>query len=253
MNGTILTPPEPPQLDFERRKAHLLTEIARPATPRNHPFRFLPLQRRLSLVAALVLALAAVGTAVAVSTRLGDLDAFFEYFDREVNHPSIPRLIGDRAVITRGEDWAFVAWRSTRGLCTSLVFPDREGATGCGMPVFGAPRETGGPEHLVVGGTYQGRPDDYLWIDGVAAANVNRVEVELADGRRLEAAVYDAPATLRLDLKFFLVRTRFRVQTRPPAPHSAQKVEIPEPAIRAFSAYDARGRLLERFSPATAS
>jgi hypothetical protein len=212
----------------------------------------LPL-RRLALAAALVLTLIGVGTAFAVGARLGDLDAFFEFFDEEASHPSIPRLIGDRAVITRGEDWAFVAWRSTRGLCTSLVFPENDGWTRCGMPVVGAPRETRGPEHLITGGWYQGRPDDDVWIDGVAAANVSRVEVELTDGRRLQAPVYDAPAALRLDLKFFLVRTRFRIQTRRPEDErSGLKAEIPEPPVRAFSAYDAGGRLLERFSPAAA-
>lgn len=179
-----------------------------------------------------------------MGARLGDLGAFFEYFDEEANHPSIPRLIGDRAVITRGEDWAFVAWRSTRGLCTSLVFPENQGGTSCGLPVVGA-RETRGPEHLIVGGAYQGRPDDDLWLEGVVAANVSRVEVELTDGRRVQAPVYDAPAALGLDLKFFLVRTR-------PPEYGAPKVGIPELPVRAFSAYDARGRLLERFGPPAA-
>jgi hypothetical protein len=119
------------------------------------------------------------------------------------------------------------------------------------MPVVGAPRETRGPEHLIVGGMYQGRPDDDLWVEGVVAANVSRVEVELTDGRRLKAPVYDAPAALGLDLKFFLVRTLFLLRTRPPE-YGAPKVEIPELPVRAFSAYDARGRLLERLSPPAA-
>jgi hypothetical protein len=206
----------------------------------------LPLRRRLALAAVLVLALTGVGTATAfaVGARVGDLDAFFWFFDKEGHDPSIPRLIGERVVVTRGEDWAFVAWRSTRGLCTSLVFPENQGATGCGLPVVGAPRETRAPEHLIVGSTYHGRPDDDLWVDGVVAANASRVEVELTDGRRLQAKVYDAPAALGLDLKFFLVRTR-------PPEYGAPKVEVRELLlpVRAFSAYDARGRLLERISP----
>jgi hypothetical protein len=209
---------------------------------KSRPFRLLPLRRRLALAAALVLALTGVGTAFAVGTRLGDLDAFFEFFDEEAPNPSIPRLIGDRAVVTRGEDWAFVAWKSTRGLCTSLVLSENEGGTSCGISVAGAPRETrAGPEHLIVGGGYQGRPDDDLWIQGVAAANARRVEVELTDGRRLQAPVYDAPAALELDLKFFLVRTR-------PPGGWPPKIGIPEAPFRAFSAYDARGRLLERLA-----
>ena len=157
-----------------------------------------------------------------------------------------PSPVGDRGVITRGKDWAFVAWRSTIGLCTSLELPENQGGTSCGMPVVGAPRKTLGREHLIVGGSYQGRPDDDLWIDGVAAANASRVEVELTDGRRLEAPVYDAPAALGLDLKFFLVRTR-------PPEGWPSKVGTPEIPFRAFRAYDARGRLLERFGPAAAS
>jgi hypothetical protein len=192
-----------------------------------------------------VLALTGVGTAFAVGARLGDFGAFFGFFDQEGNDPSIPRLIGDRAVVTRGEDWAFVAWRSTLGLCTSLVLPEKEGATSCGLPVVGAPRVEGGPEHLIVGGTYQGLPDDDVWVEGVVAANVSRVEVELIDGRRLQAPLFDAPAALGLDLKFFLV------QTRPPE-NSAPKVEIPGIPVRAFSAFDASGRLLERFGPPAA-
>jgi hypothetical protein len=220
-------------------------EIARPGTRKSRPFRFLPLRRRLALAAALVLALTGVGTAFAVGGRLGDLDAFFEFFDNQANDPSIPRLIGDRAVVTRGEDWAFVAWRSTRGLCTSLVFPENQGGTSCGIPVVGAPREERAREHLVVGGAHQGRPDDDLWIDGVAAANVSRVEVDLTDGRRLQAPVYDAPAALGLELKFFLVRTR------PPEGWPPKVGNFTGAPFRAFSAYDARGRLLERFGPGT--
>ena len=214
---------------------------SRPDARKSRPWRFLPLRRRLAVAAALVLAVTGVGTAFAVGTR-PDLDAFFKFFDEDANDPSIPRLIGDRAVITRGEEWAFVAWKSTRGLCTSLVLPEDEGATSCGMPVVGAPRETPGREHLIVGGLYHGGPDDDLWINGVAAANASGVEVELTDDRRLQAPVYQAPTSLGLDLKFFLVRTR-------PPEGWPPKVGTPEIPVRAFSAYDARGRLLERFGP----
>jgi hypothetical protein len=205
------------------------------------PFRFSTLHR-LALAGAFVLALTGVGTAFAVGARFGDLGAYFDLFD-EANHPSVPRLVGDRAVITRGEDWAFVGWGSTRGLCTSLVFHENEGGTICGMPVVGAPGETRGAEHVIAGGMYQGLPNDDLWVEGVVASNVSRVEVELTDGRRLQARVYDAPAALGLELKFFLVRTR-------PPEYGAPKVGLPRLPVRAFSAYDARGHLLEQFEMA---
>jgi hypothetical protein len=181
------------------------------------------------------------GTTIVVYSFRGD--------DREANHPRLP---GGRVVIARGDGWTLLAWNSG-GLCTSLVFGENQGRTSWCFLVVGAPRprEVRGREHVVAGGaSYRGLSNDDLWIHGVAAANVSRVEVELADGRSLQAPVYDAPATLGLDLKFFLVRTRFRIRTHW---DSASGLEIPEPPFRAFSAYDGRGRLLERFDAATAS
>jgi hypothetical protein len=195
--------------------------------------------KRRRFAIAFVAAVVAVAVAALLARILGE-DEVNSASDR-----SSIALIGGRPMITRGEDWAFVAWKGTRGLCTSLVFPENEGATSCGMPVVGAARETHRSEHLVVGGTYQGRPDDDLWVDGVVVADASRVEVELTDGRRLQAPVYDAPAALGLDLKFFLVRTR-------PPEERAPTTGISEPLFRAFTPYDARGRLLERFGPATA-
>jgi hypothetical protein len=199
--------------------------------------------RRSRLAIAAVAAVIAGAAAALAVARLVDEESLRSPDWRVENaYPSTPGLIGERAVIRRGEDWAFAAWRSTRGLCTSLLFPEAEGATSCGLPIVGALRGTRAPEHLVVGGTLQRRPDDDLWVNGVAAANVGRVEVELADGRRLQAPLYDAPAKLGLDLKFFLVRTR-------PPQNGAPKGGVPP--FRALRAYDAHGRLLERFGPPT--
>jgi hypothetical protein len=199
--------------------------------------------RRSRLAIAAVAVVSAGAAAALAVARLVDEESLRSPDWRVENaYPSTPGLIGERAVIRRGEDWAFAAWRSTRGHCTSLLFPEAEGATSCGLPIVGALRGTRAPEHLVVGGTLQRRPDDDLWVNGVAAANVGRVEVELADGRRLQAPLYDAPAALGLDLKFFLVRTR-------PPQAGAPKGGVPP--FRAFRAYDAHGRLLERFGPPT--
>lgn len=169
------------------------------------------------------------------------------YLD-EKNDSRPIRLTADQVVITRGEDWAFVA-SHPGDVCTSLVFAeDGGGGTSC-VQIVGASRRPRGRQHTVAGGSYQGLPEDDLWISGAAAANVRRVEVELADGRRLRATLYDAPAALGLDVKFFLVRTRFRLRMRW---DSASGLEVPELPFRAFIAYDARGRLLERFGPETA-
>jgi hypothetical protein len=186
-------------------------------------------------IAGVAAVIAVAAAALALTRLVGEADV------DPTDNPSIS-LIDGQSVIARGENWAFVTWRGTRGLCTSLVFPENEGATSCGIPNVGASREGRRPEHLVVGGTYQGRPDDDLWVDGVVNAYASRVEVELSDGRRLQAPIYDAPAALGPDLEFFLLRTR-------PPEEPAPTMGAPEPSIRAFSAYDANGGLLERFGP----
>ena len=188
--------------------------------------------RRRRFAIAAVAAVIAIAAA-ALLARLVDDDEGNRSADQ-----NLPLAVG-RAVITRGEDWAFVAWRGPRGLCTSIVFPESEVATNCGIPDVGASRVGRRPE-LVVGGTYQGRPGDDLWVDGVVNAKASRIEVELSDGRRLQAPIYDAPAALGPDLEFFLLRTR-------PPEEPAPTMGAPEPSIRAFSAYGANGRLLERF------
>lgn len=235
MSRPIQTPPDPPTLDLTRRHAHLVGEVLRPST-RNSVLG-LPFARNVVLAALILAALMATGTAFAISAGLRDFVGFFEMFEGS-NDPSVPRLVGDRTVITSGDDWAFVGWKSTRGLCTSVVFGDTEGATTCGLPVFGAP-QTSGRQHFVAGGMYQRRPEDDVWVQGVVSAKVSRVDIERTDGRRLQAPLYDAPAALGLNLKFFLVRTR-------PRDGGGTPVGIPASPVGAIAAYDDRGQLLER-------
>jgi hypothetical protein len=190
--------------------------------------------KRRRFAVAVVAAVIAVAAAALLAHFVGEDEA------NPARDQILPLAVG-RPVITRGEDWAFVAWKGARGLCTSIVFPTHEARTSCGMPIAGALPDSRSPQHLVVGGASQPRPDDDLWIDGVVVADASRVEVELADGRRVEAPIFNAPAGLGLDLKFFLVRAR------PPE----DPPEVGVPPFRAFSAYDAQGRLLERFGPPT--
>lgn len=236
MSRPIATPPDPPTLDLARRRAHLVGEVTRPRT-RNRGLG-LPFAPNVALAALILAALAAAGTAFAISAGLRDFGGFFEMFDEGSDDPSVPRLVGDRAVIASGDDWAFVGWNSTRGLCTSVVVGNTEGATSCGLAVFGAP-QTSGRQHFIAGGMYQQRPEDDVWVQGIASAKVSRVDIERTDGRRLQAPLYDAPAALGLNLKFFLVRTRPRNGGTTPA-------GIPASPVGAIAAYDDRGQLLER-------
>jgi hypothetical protein len=190
----------------------------------------------------LVLALAAATTAFVLA-----LVAVSGYLD-EANEPRLIRLTADQVVITRGEDWAFVA-SHPGDVCTSILFAEEGGGGSC-VQIVGASRKPRGRQHTVAGGaSYRGLSEDDLWISGVAADNVRRVEVELTDGRRLQTRLYDAPAALALDVKCFLVRTRFRIRKRW---DSGSGFEVPELPFLAFNAYDADGRLLERLGPETA-
>ena len=75
-----------------------------------------------------------------------------------------------------------------------------------------------------------------MTIIGLAAADVARAEIELADGRVLDAPLYEAPAQLDVPLRFFIVRFS------PPPPRADRRGS----AIDVYTAYDREGRLLER-------
>jgi hypothetical protein len=179
------------------------------------------------------------GTAIAASAGLGD--SFFGLLDRDAERSAdLPRLIGGRVELAAGSDWSFQAWRSTRGICTALVFADDEGTSGCGYSVIGAPGDSvhtqPEPTRAVVGETYRSQTAG-LWITGVGSDDVARVEVSLRDGRMLEADTVKGSATLDVPLTFFVVHTEARDSD--PAP--------PESALSEIRAYSASGNLVDTF------
>ncbi len=188
-----------------------------------------------ALAAAALLALA--GTAVSVGV---DLLAQQERFHASV--PDDPQRLGTLVEVASGDNWALIAWKSEIGICLDFAIPGNS-PFDCDFPVRGAKPATdasgaGPPTHAVAGFVSGGGlvgGDGKTTIFGVAARDVAAVEVELPDGRAVDAPLYDAPPELDVELRFFIVRL--------PLPPQGLGGEGP---VRAYSAYDRDGRLIER-------
>jgi hypothetical protein len=108
------------------------------------------------------------------------------------------------------------------------------------MPVVGASPDQvfRQPEPTdVVGYMAGGAAGDPFWVTGPVAENVNRVEVELVNGRVLEGQVYEPPPGLDVNVNFyFILDEGLSGTTFAPDRHPVQML----------GAYDAEGVLLER-------
>lgn len=209
---------EPDWLDVRRRALR--------RSQRRRPFR------RVALVAAAALAMLIIaGVGYAVATHA--LDAF-DVHGGEYD----PERIGARVEIAVAGDWSLYAWKSTRGICLGVVHDGEPASSGCGMPVVGTPADQvfkqPAPRHLI-GYVAGGADGDPLYVAGPIAENVARVEIELVDGRVLDAPVYEAPATLGGEVDFYFLLDE----------ESADTTYHRHP-VRTLRAYDAGGRLLER-------
>ena len=194
--------------------------------------------RRRRLVAALAaVVLGAAGTAVAVQS---DFVSQQERFHARV--PDDPERLGPLVEIASGENWALIAWRSEAGICVDFAIPGNS-PYGCGFPVRGAkpPSDASGagpPVHAVAGfvsGAGLVGGDGKSTIFGIAAREVAAVRITLRDARVVDAPLYDAPRELEADVRFFVVRL-----TLPPQTLRGRG------QVRAYSAYDAHGELIER-------
>ena len=238
MTADYLSPPEP-QLGagaLTARRAHLLEEIGRRGARTRPTTR----SRRLVLAVAVLLVLGIVGTAVAVGVDL--LTQQEEFHSRYPGGKFEPQPTGSFVYVTRGDDWALIAWKSTRGICLDYAVPGN-GASGCGFPVLGSPPDRvfnqPPPEH-VVGYLSTSLGADAPWaVAGPISANVASVRAELRDGRVLEAETYDAPPKLDTPLRFYLLRVDNDIARAPGRPATP---------VRALLAYGASGDLLERFA-----
>ncbi len=256
MSFETVIPPEPVSGDRElaRRRAHLIAELHASPARRARLAGWFARQsrpRRLVLVIALVALLSGVGTAVGVGVDLLARDvAFHKRFDLAEFDP---KPTSPFAYVARGEDWALIAWTSSRGICLDYAYEDTNnpsgfnGWSGCGMPVVGSPSDKAwkqpAPTDLV--GILSGSPGPGRgWaISGPAAPNIAAVKVELADGRILDATLYPAPKELATRLRFYLLR----IDDDLPAPAPSDPANpLARAPVRAVLAYNDTGQLLQR-------
>lgn len=187
-------------------------------------------RRSLALAALAVLVLSLVGAGYGLGLSFWD-----QYGD-----PNSRRL-GERVEVAAEDGWSLQAWRTTRGICLGLAVNDEPRFSGCGMPVVGAPPDTMFPKerptHLIgyLAG-YTGVDNPRLFVTGPVAKSVARVEVELTDGRRLEAKVFAAPEDLASGLRFYVVEASDPLEAG-----------LGRNPVRALRAYDAAGIRLEQW------
>lgn len=192
-------------------------------------------RKRLVIALAVVLLLSLGGTAVGVGF---DLLRQQEGFHASVSDD--PTRLGPLVEVASGDGWALIAWRSEAGLCLDFAIP-RNSPFACGFPVPGAKRGSGtsGSGTHAIAGFFSGGNlvggDGKATIFGAAAPDVAAVKVELGDGRIIEAPLQEAPPELRTDVRFFLLRLTL-----------AQLERGRESPVRAYSAYDRGGGLIER-------
>jgi hypothetical protein len=210
---------------------------------------------RRSIIVALAgaVALAVVGTAVGVGITLLDQQERFH-----ASAPDDPQRHGPLVEVTSGEDWALIAWQSNFGVCLDFAIPGNS-PFGCDFPVRGAKPTTdssgsGPPMHAVAGRVSSSRlvgGDGKTTIFGVAAEDVAAVKLELTDGRLVDAPLYDAPADLDANVRFYIVRLLLASsQRRPAAPSrgygpNGSSLGSDSP-VRAYIAYGRNGALIER-------
>lgn len=203
--------------------------------------RALPLssRRRGPAIAVALLALALTGAAIGIGADLLTQQERFHDARRDD-----PRRRGPLVEITSGHKWALIAWNSDAGICLDFAIPGNSPFS-CGFPVRGAKPASdasgaGPPTHAVAGTVSSGGlvgGDGKAAIFGVAASEVAKVDVELRDGRIVEAPLFEAPPQLDADVQFFIVRL-----TLPP-----RRLNDEAP-VSAFIAYDGAGNVIERFA-----
>ena len=163
-----------------------------------------------------------------------DFDFLAEQERLDARAPAAYRPAGARVEIARGEDWSFMAWRTTNGFCVAHARP----GGGSGRTVGRIPGANAGvPNVVAIFGTPATSRNQRGLIGGLVVAAVSRVEVELRDGTIMSAETVPAPAALSSDLRTFLILTPFDEQPFGPSypPH-----------VRMYTLVASDGRILER-------
>lgn len=253
MTFDVYNPPDAvlPETRLAVRRSHLLDEVERSSGRRlrlTQWFRRQPRTRRVILALALLVLIGGVGTALGVGVNLLARDVAFHkrYGGRAAFEP---KPVSSFVYITRGSDWALIAWKSNRGICLDYAYEDAgnrfgfSGWSGCGMPVVGSPpdRVFKQSPYTDLVGIVMGSDKGIVTVSGPVAPGVATVKVELDSGKLLGTTIYGAPPKLHTRLRFYLLRA----PTSSVGPPRVTRPSSPPP-VRAIRAYDSGGRLLQR-------
>ncbi len=169
MTQFLPAPPEHPQLP-ESRIRQVVDQLAHELRREQSAPRRLARRQLVLAAAAAAVLLTLVGAGYAVGKQA--LDAFDLWSD-----PHGPARIGDRVEIASVDDYSLHAWKSTQGICLGVVRGGKPEASGCGMPVVGAPPDQvfRQPEREVWVEVPE-QPDEDILADAV---------IEAADAREL--------------------------------------------------------------------
>jgi hypothetical protein len=196
--------------------------------------------RRIAVIVGLAGLLAFAGIALGIG--LSDYLSQQETIDKQAWTPPDMKAAGARVEVARGVDWSFMAWKSTKGICVAYAAGSADGwARACGF-LPGSP--AAGPDASKYLGVLLTSPSDDGVSDGLGAIvgavgpAVDRVDLQLSDGRVISARTEAPPPALEAEVRLFLVRTRLVVSGGTP----------PGPRVNSVTSYARDGTRLERFS-----
>jgi hypothetical protein len=222
----------PPHRHALRREA-LLATIGPSVRLRRH--RLAPRGTVLAAACCAFLVLAGAGLAIEHYDFIGAQNRI----DATMWEPPPLRRVGPRVEVTRGPDWAFMAWMSERGVCVGYAAAGEEHwSRTCGRAP-GTPADSPhAANSVLVYGLVSGLGETDGALLGAVDPDVARVAFDLADGSVVSAKTMLAP-TLDTPARFFVIRRRF-------------VIPAVGPPVRAVETYGAGGALIERAEVAPA-
>lgn len=223
-----------PDERFSLRRANLVEAIQRARFGAAGSASRRPTRRAVLAIAASILFVAA-GSALAL-TQIDFLGEQAQV-DREAWTPPEWKPQEPRVELERGLDWSFMAWHSAGGICVAYAAGDASNwARACG-PVS-ADSTASLLTWLYVPSQTSGASDGHGAMAGAVTPDVDRIEVELADGRVLSAQTRPA-AGVAAEARFFLVRESAMLAAERP--------------VASIALYGADGELLDSGPPGSLS
>jgi hypothetical protein len=212
---------------------------ALPPTPSSRSSALWSSHRRLVVVAAALLSIAVIGTAVA-AWNVTDFMGEQARVDQAYWTPPPLERVGRRVELSRGSDWSFMAWKSKTGVCVAYAAGQTDyWVRACGRRPGTSVEGAHTSKYLLVfgmtPGSARGSSDGRGAIFGAVEPAVARVSIELPGGRVASAETMNGDS-LRTPARFFIIRAS-----------SLTRATHTRAPISAITSYSRSGAELERF------